>query len=135
VNAVEVYYRVERDHGRAEADQVLSGMRKVFELDLPGTVLMVETARLKAAMPIALRRSSPGTCRARSRTCAARDLHLGDPQTRKVMFWVTTASLGSILARAVAAARPAIRRGGTDRDPRYAMGRAGRCACSGSFAI
>jgi predicted nucleic acid-binding protein len=54
VNAVEVYYRVERDHGRAEADQVLAGMRRVLELDLPGTALMIETARLKATMPIAL---------------------------------------------------------------------------------
>jgi uncharacterized protein with PIN domain len=54
VNAVEVYYRVERDHGRGEADQVLAGMRKVLELDLPGTVLMIETARLKAAVAIAL---------------------------------------------------------------------------------
>ncbi len=54
VNAVEVYYRVERDHGRCEADTVLAGMRKTFELDLPGTSLMIETARLKSTMPIAL---------------------------------------------------------------------------------
>lgn len=54
VNAVEVYYRVERDHGRSEADTVLAGMRKRFTLDLPGTSIMLETARLKAAMPIAL---------------------------------------------------------------------------------
>lgn len=54
VNAVEVYYRVERDHGRNEADDVLAGMRKAFELDLPGTALMIETARLKTTMPIAL---------------------------------------------------------------------------------
>ena len=54
VNAVEVYYCVERDHGRAEADTVLAGMRKVFELDLPGTSLMIESARIKAALPIAL---------------------------------------------------------------------------------
>jgi predicted nucleic acid-binding protein len=54
VNAVEVYYRVERDHGRSEADTVLAGMRKSITLDLPGTSLMVETARLKSAMPIAL---------------------------------------------------------------------------------
>jgi formylglycine-generating enzyme required for sulfatase activity len=47
----------------------------------------------------------------------------------------TTGNVWEDKARAVAAARPAIRRGGTDRDPRYAMGRAGRCACSGSFAI
>ncbi len=54
INAVEVYYRVERDHGRGEADTVLAGMRRSFELDLPGTSLMIETARLKSAMPIAL---------------------------------------------------------------------------------
>jgi len=54
VNVVEVYYRVERDHGRGEADTVLAGMRKSFALDLPGTSLMIETGRLKSAMPIAL---------------------------------------------------------------------------------
>lgn len=54
VNAVEVYYRVERDHGRGEADTVRTGMRKSFALDLPGTSLMIETARLKSALPIAL---------------------------------------------------------------------------------
>ena len=54
INAVEVYYRVERDHGRGEADTVLAGMRKSFALDLPGTSLMIATARLKSAMPIAL---------------------------------------------------------------------------------
>jgi predicted nucleic acid-binding protein len=54
VNAVEVYYRVERDHGRGEADTVLTGMRKSFALDLPGTSLMIDTARLKSALPIAL---------------------------------------------------------------------------------
>jgi predicted nucleic acid-binding protein len=54
INAVEVYYRVERDHGRGEADTVLAGMRKSFELDLPGTSLMIETARLKSVMTIAL---------------------------------------------------------------------------------
>ena len=54
VNAVEVYYRVERDHGRGEADTVLAGIRKSYALDLPGTSLMIETARLKSAMPIAL---------------------------------------------------------------------------------
>jgi hypothetical protein len=36
VNAVEVYYRVQRDHGRSEADDVLAGLRQAFELDLPG---------------------------------------------------------------------------------------------------
>jgi uncharacterized protein with PIN domain len=76
VNAVEVYYRVERDHGRSEADAVLSGMRRVFELDLPGTSLMIETARLKAALAIAL-----GDCFAVA-TAAARTATLltGDPE-------------------------------------------------------
>ena len=66
VNAVEVYYRVERDHGRSEADEVLAGLRKAFELDLPGTSLMVETARLKASTPIAL-----GDCFAIATACVA----------------------------------------------------------------
>ena len=76
VNAVEVYYRIERDHGRAEADEVLAGMRKAFELDLPGTALMIETARLKAVMPIAL-----GDCFAVA-TARSRNLTLltGDPE-------------------------------------------------------
>lgn len=76
VNAVEVYYRVERDHGREEADEVLASMRKVFELELPGTTLMVETARLKATIPIAL-----GDCFAVA-TARARKLTLltGDPE-------------------------------------------------------
>ena len=54
VNAVEVYHRVERDHGRAEADQLLSELRPVLEFELPGVVRMLETARLKARLPIAL---------------------------------------------------------------------------------
>ncbi len=76
VNAVEVYYRVERDHGRSEADEVLTEMRRKIELDLPGTALMVETARLKAIMPIAL-----ADCFAIA-TARARDLTLlsGDPE-------------------------------------------------------
>lgn len=76
VNAVEVYYRVERDHGPSEADEVLAGLRKTFELDLPGTTLMIETARLKARFPIAL-----GDCFAIATACA-RNLTLltGDPE-------------------------------------------------------
>jgi predicted nucleic acid-binding protein len=76
VNAVEVYYRVERDHGRAEADDVLAQVRVVLRLDLPGRRRMVETARLKAAMPIAL-----GDCFAIA-TAAAHSLALltGDPE-------------------------------------------------------
>ena len=76
VNAVEVYYRVERDHGRSAADEVLAGMRETFELELPGTARMIETARLKARVPIAL-----GDCFAIA-TAAARGLALltGDPE-------------------------------------------------------
>ena len=76
VNAVEVYYRVERDHGRSAADEVLTGLRKAFELDLPGTTLMIETARLKTSTPIAL-----GDCFAIATACA-RSLTLltGDPE-------------------------------------------------------
>jgi uncharacterized protein with PIN domain len=76
VNAVEVYYRVERDHGRSEADEVLAGLRKTFELDLPGTALMIETARLRASTPIAL-----GDCFAVATACARNSTLLtGDPE-------------------------------------------------------
>ena len=76
VNAVEVYYRVERDHGRTEADDVLAELRKTLELDLPGTTLMIEAARMKASTPIAL-----GDCFAIATACA-RNLTLltGDPE-------------------------------------------------------
>jgi hypothetical protein len=55
---------------------VLAGLRKAFELDLPGTTLMIETARLKASTPIAL-----GDCFAITTACA-RNLTLltGDPE-------------------------------------------------------
>lgn len=76
VNAVEVYHRVERDHGRSEADEVLTGLRATFELDLPGTTLMIETARLKASFPIAL-----GDCFAIATACARNSTLLtGDPE-------------------------------------------------------
>jgi len=76
VNAVEVYYRVERDHGRREADQVLGDLRAVMQLELPGTGRMIETGRLKAAHPIAL-----ADCFAIA-TAAAHGLPLltGDPE-------------------------------------------------------
>lgn len=54
INAVEVYYRVERDHDREAANEVLRELRSVVKLDLPGVPRMVETARLKASLPIAL---------------------------------------------------------------------------------
>jgi len=76
VNLVEVYYRVERDHGRSAADEVLVELRQVLDLELPGVVRMVETARLKAALPIAL-----ADCFALA-TATARGIPLltGDPE-------------------------------------------------------
>ena len=76
VNAVEVYYRVERDHGREAADEVLGELRQLVELELPGVARMVETARLKARLPIAL-----ADCFALA-TASARGLRLitGDPE-------------------------------------------------------
>jgi len=76
INLVEVYYRVERDHGRAAADDVLSALRATFAPDLPGTARMVEAARLKARASIAL-----GDCFA-AVTAAAHGLTLltGDPE-------------------------------------------------------
>ncbi len=76
VNLVEVYYRVERDHGRTSADDTLTSLRAALTLDLPGTARMIETARLKARASIAL-----GDCFAVT-TAAAHELVLltGDPE-------------------------------------------------------
>jgi predicted nucleic acid-binding protein len=76
VNLVEVYYRLERDHGRAAADEALSALRASLAPDLPGTARMVDAARLKARAPIAL-----GDCFA-AVTAAAHGLVLltGDPE-------------------------------------------------------
>jgi predicted nucleic acid-binding protein len=54
VNAVEVYYRVERDHGRTAADETLAELRSAMALELPGVARMVETAQLKSRLAIAL---------------------------------------------------------------------------------
>jgi predicted nucleic acid-binding protein len=54
INAAEVYYWIERDHDRATADEKLDGIRRQFELELPGVTRMVDAARLKARLPIAL---------------------------------------------------------------------------------
>ena len=54
INAVEVYYRIERDHGRVDADQTMLDLRTELELELPGVGRMLEAGRLKAALPIAL---------------------------------------------------------------------------------
>lgn len=76
VNLAEVYYRVERDHGRDAADDTLTALRRQLSPDLPGTARMIETARLKARAPIAL-----ADCFAAA-TAAAHGLVLltGDPE-------------------------------------------------------
>lgn len=76
INLVEVYYRLERDHGRIVADSTLASVRSVVSPELPGTTRMIEAARLKARAPIAL-----GDCFAVT-TAAAHDLVLltGDPE-------------------------------------------------------
>jgi PIN domain nuclease of toxin-antitoxin system len=76
INLVEVYYRVERDHGRLAADDTLGSLRAALSLDLPGTARMIQTARLKTRASIAL-----GDCFAVT-TAAAHGLALltGDPE-------------------------------------------------------
>jgi predicted nucleic acid-binding protein len=76
MNLVEVYYRVERDHGREAADDVLTSVRASFAPDLPGTARMIDAARIKASSAIAL-----GDCFAIA-TAAAHGLVLltGDPE-------------------------------------------------------
>jgi len=54
INLVEVYYRVERDHGRIAADDTLRELRARLTADLPGTARMIEAARVKSRAPIAL---------------------------------------------------------------------------------
>lgn len=76
INTVEVYYRVDRDHGRRAAERVLTWSRRSLVLDLPGPARMIEAARLKSERAIAL-----GDCFAIA-TAAALDLPLltGDPE-------------------------------------------------------
>lgn len=73
---MEVYYRVERDHGRDAADGTLALLRGSLAPDLPGTARMIEAARLKARARIVL-----GDCFATT-TAAAHGLALltGDPE-------------------------------------------------------
>ena len=76
INAVEVHYRVERDHGRSAADDVISSLRRALELELPTQSRMIETARIKAKIPIAL-----GDCFALATAAAHRmPLLTGDPE-------------------------------------------------------
>lgn len=54
INMVEVYYRIERQHGRAEADSTVAELRDALEVTLPGITQMVEAARLKARLAVSL---------------------------------------------------------------------------------
>jgi predicted nucleic acid-binding protein len=76
VNLVEVYHRIERDHGRDTADDTLTALRRKLSPDLPGTARMIDAARLKARASIALADCFAAT------TAAAHGLVLltGDPE-------------------------------------------------------
>jgi predicted nucleic acid-binding protein len=76
INLVEVYYRIERDHGRETADEILRSLRASLRPELPGTVRVIHATRLKAHAPIA-----PSDCFA-AETAAAHGLTLltGDPE-------------------------------------------------------
>lgn len=80
VNLIEVYYRVQRDHGRQSADETLTSLRGSLTPDLPGTARMIDAARLKARAAIAL-----ADCFA-AVTAAAHGLVLltGDPELLKL---------------------------------------------------
>lgn len=54
INLVEVSYRVARDHGKEEAERVVSEFRSRINEDLPGVSAMRAVAGLKAEHPIAL---------------------------------------------------------------------------------
>ena len=54
INVAEVYYRVDRDHGRAEAETVLGQLRRLLDLDLATPERVVQAARIKSAHAIAL---------------------------------------------------------------------------------
>jgi predicted nucleic acid-binding protein len=54
MNLVEIHHRTIRDHGRQEADEVLSELRPQITEHLPGVSAMRAVAGLKAANPIAL---------------------------------------------------------------------------------
>jgi predicted nucleic acid-binding protein len=54
MNLVEVHYRAIRDHGRQEADQVLTELRPLVTENLPAIVAMKSVSSLKAEHPIAL---------------------------------------------------------------------------------
>ncbi len=76
INLAEVHYRVARDHGFSEADQVLAHLERLVRPDEPSPELIIQAARIKAVHPIAL-----GDCFAIA-TAMAHDATLltGDPE-------------------------------------------------------
>lgn len=54
MNLIEVHYRIIRDHGQREADQVLAELRPQITESLPGIATMRAVSSLKAQHPIAL---------------------------------------------------------------------------------
>jgi len=54
MNLVEVHYRMIRDPGRQEADQVLAELRPLITESLPGIGTMRAVSSLKAEHPVAL---------------------------------------------------------------------------------
>lgn len=76
INLAEVYYRLECDYGRDRADETLDDLVVKLKPDLPRRARMVEAARLKARLSIAL-----GDCFGLA-TAAAHGLKFltGDPE-------------------------------------------------------
>ncbi len=54
INVCEVYYRVERDHDREQAEQIIARLRSRLSLELPSVARCLAAARIKAEQPIAL---------------------------------------------------------------------------------
>ncbi|MFT4034597.1 MAG: PIN domain-containing protein [Patulibacter sp.] len=76
INLVEVAYRLERQHGRAQSESTITELRRLIDADLPGTGRMLAAARIKATTPIAL-----GDCFALATAIAANaELWTGDPE-------------------------------------------------------
>lgn len=76
INLVEVHYRVARDHGRENANQILDELRPRITENLPGVSAMRAAATLKAEHPMAL-----ADCFAVAlATSEKADLLTGDPE-------------------------------------------------------
>ena len=76
INLAEVFYRLHRDHGRADADAAVRELTALCRMDVATPERTLEAARVKAAHAIAL-----ADCFAAA-TAAARSVPLltGDPE-------------------------------------------------------